>query len=313
MGGKSTPRAILFCSSLVKREPASLRPEELKVEAEKYFVCRNVGRTTKSGGKKIRQSAAGIQIDRQAGRQTDRPVPVHKSVNMPTICLSLFVRLFICLYVRSSVSICPSVCIYLPIFPSVCIYLFAYLSVRVYLFICLFVRPSVCIFLTICHLLVRLSVSVLLSLCPSVCPSLSIYLPICPSVNSHVAVYLTICPSFRPSVSIYLPICPFVRLYFAVCLSVRLCLSTCLSACESVWPASLSLQISTHTFVSSAGAFLIPYLLMLVFLGLPLFYMELALGQFHRKGPISIWSEICPMFRGKTYFLPAAPILTSSV
>ncbi|KAK7088491.1 hypothetical protein V1264_022404 [Littorina saxatilis] len=37
---------------------------------------------------------------------------------------------------------------------------------------------------------------------------------------------------------------------------------------------------------------------MLVFLGLPLFYMELALGQFHRSGPISIWRRICPMFCG---------------
>ena len=50
------------------------------------------------------------------------------------------------------------------------------------------------------------------------------------------------------------------------------------------------------------GAFLIPYFLMLVFLGLPLFYMELALGQFHRKGCIAIWGRLCPMFTGKYSF-----------
>ncbi|VDO78448.1 unnamed protein product [Onchocerca flexuosa] len=31
--------------------------------------------------------------------------------------------------------------------------------------------------------------------------------------------------------------------------------------------------------------------------GLPMFYMELVLGQFHRSGCISIWKKICPMFK----------------
>lgn len=47
-----------------------------------------------------------------------------------------------------------------------------------------------------------------------------------------------------------------------------------------------------------SGAFLLPYLLMAVFGGVPLFYMELALGQFHRSGCISIWKHICPIFKG---------------
>jgi solute carrier family 6 serotonin transporter-like protein 4 len=38
------------------------------------------------------------------------------------------------------------------------------------------------------------------------------------------------------------------------------------------------------TGVFYAGAFLIPFVVMMVFVGLPLFYMELALGQFHRSG-----------------------------
>jgi hypothetical protein len=49
------------------------------------------------------------------------------------------------------------------------------------------------------------------------------------------------------------------------------------------------------------GAFLIPYVVMLLIGGLPMFYMELALGQFHKSGCISIWRQICPMFKGILY------------
>ena len=46
-----------------------------------------------------------------------------------------------------------------------------------------------------------------------------------------------------------------------------------------------------------SGAFLIPYIMMLLLGALPLFYMELILGQFHRQGPISVW-RISPIFKG---------------
>ncbi|XP_067933077.1 sodium-dependent dopamine transporter-like [Watersipora subatra] len=51
-------------------------------------------------------------------------------------------------------------------------------------------------------------------------------------------------------------------------------------------------------YKNGGGAFLVPYAIMLVFGGIPLFYMELALGQFHRKGAISSWGKICPIFKG---------------
>lgn len=50
-------------------------------------------------------------------------------------------------------------------------------------------------------------------------------------------------------------------------------------------------------YKNGGGAFLIPYLLMLVFGALPLFYMEVILGQYNRQGPISLW-KICPIFKG---------------
>uniref|UniRef100_A0ACB8G0Q5 Sodium-dependent serotonin transporter n=1 Tax=Sphaerodactylus townsendi TaxID=933632 RepID=A0ACB8G0Q5_9SAUR len=51
-------------------------------------------------------------------------------------------------------------------------------------------------------------------------------------------------------------------------------------------------------YQNGGGAFLIPYALMAIFGGVPLFYMELALGQFHRVGAIPIWKNICPIFKG---------------
>ncbi|XP_022245423.1 sodium-dependent serotonin transporter-like [Limulus polyphemus] len=52
---------------------------------------------------------------------------------------------------------------------------------------------------------------------------------------------------------------------------------------------------------NGGGAFLIPYVIMLVFGGLPLFYLELALGQYYRSGCITIWSKLCPIMKGIGY------------
>ncbi|XP_029535225.1 sodium- and chloride-dependent transporter XTRP3-like [Oncorhynchus nerka] len=46
------------------------------------------------------------------------------------------------------------------------------------------------------------------------------------------------------------------------------------------------------------GGFLIPYMLMLVLLGVPLFYMELAIGQKMRLGSIGAWRAINPYLGG---------------
>ena len=53
------------------------------------------------------------------------------------------------------------------------------------------------------------------------------------------------------------------------------------------------------TIIFHPGAFLIPYVLNLIFTGLPLFFFELSLGQYASSSPIALWS-ISPLFQGST-------------
>ncbi|KAM7383961.1 hypothetical protein PAMA_011355 [Pampus argenteus] len=50
--------------------------------------------------------------------------------------------------------------------------------------------------------------------------------------------------------------------------------------------------------IYGGGAFLIPYLIALVFEGLPLLYLELAVGQRLRMGTIGVWKSISPFLGG---------------
>ncbi|XP_015239167.1 PREDICTED: sodium- and chloride-dependent GABA transporter ine-like [Cyprinodon variegatus] len=49
---------------------------------------------------------------------------------------------------------------------------------------------------------------------------------------------------------------------------------------------------------SGGGAFLVPYLFMLVVLGIPLLYMELTVGQYTRRGPVHALATVCPLLKG---------------
>ncbi|XP_041374231.1 sodium- and chloride-dependent glycine transporter 1-like [Gigantopelta aegis] len=53
-------------------------------------------------------------------------------------------------------------------------------------------------------------------------------------------------------------------------------------------------------YENGGGAFLIPYILSLVFMGIPLFCLEVTFGQFASMGPLSIWA-INPLFKGLGY------------
>ncbi|XP_042361938.1 inactive sodium-dependent neutral amino acid transporter B(0)AT3 [Plectropomus leopardus] len=50
--------------------------------------------------------------------------------------------------------------------------------------------------------------------------------------------------------------------------------------------------------IYGGGAFLIPYLIALVFEGLPLLYLELAIGQRLRMGSVGVWYTISPLLGG---------------
>ncbi|KAM8882896.1 inactive sodium-dependent neutral amino acid transporter B(0)AT3 [Synchiropus picturatus] len=50
--------------------------------------------------------------------------------------------------------------------------------------------------------------------------------------------------------------------------------------------------------IYGGGAFLIPYLIALVFEGLPLLHLEMAVGQRFRKGSIGVWNSISPYLGG---------------
>lgn len=76
---------------------------------------------------------------------------------------------------------------------------------------------------------------------------------------------------------------------------------------------SITLYIVLHskilviTFFSlslslGAGAFLVPYMFFMVIAGMPLFYMELALGQYNREGAAGVW-KICPIFKGNYTYI----------
>lgn len=51
---------------------------------------------------------------------------------------------------------------------------------------------------------------------------------------------------------------------------------------------------------NGGGAFLIPYLIVLLLIGKPIYYMEMILGQFSGRGSIRVY-ELVPLMRGIGY------------
>nr|CAH7755518.1 unnamed protein product [Callosobruchus chinensis] len=49
---------------------------------------------------------------------------------------------------------------------------------------------------------------------------------------------------------------------------------------------------------NGGGAFLVPYFVMLAVEGIPIFYLELAIGQRLRKGAIGVWNQVSPFLSG---------------
>ena len=59
------------------------------------------------------------------------------------------------------------------------------------------------------------------------------------------------------------------------------------------------------------GSFLIPYIIMLFGTGLPLFFMELALGQYAGQGPTKIFGRLAPAFKGLGFAMLLVAFLVS--
>lgn len=57
--------------------------------------------------------------------------------------------------------------------------------------------------------------------------------------------------------------------------------------------------MSDSSQYESAGVFFIPYFIFLFFCGIPVFFLETALGQYTSEGGVTAWRKICPMFEGK--------------
>lgn len=50
-------------------------------------------------------------------------------------------------------------------------------------------------------------------------------------------------------------------------------------------------------YENGGGAFVLPYLLVLVVIGRPMYYLEMCLGQFISQGPVKIW-QMAPLMKG---------------
>uniref|UniRef100_A0A8D3A4I5 Transporter n=1 Tax=Scophthalmus maximus TaxID=52904 RepID=A0A8D3A4I5_SCOMX len=54
-------------------------------------------------------------------------------------------------------------------------------------------------------------------------------------------------------------------------------------------------------YKNGGGAFLVPYGLLAVFCGIPLFLLETTMGQYTQEGFITCWRKLCPLAQGIGY------------
>ncbi|CAH2020415.1 unnamed protein product [Acanthoscelides obtectus] len=52
-------------------------------------------------------------------------------------------------------------------------------------------------------------------------------------------------------------------------------------------------------YENGGGAFLIPYLIVLVLIGRPMYYLEMCLGQFNSRGNVKIFENLAPVLKGE--------------
>ncbi|TNM90769.1 hypothetical protein fugu_003058 [Takifugu bimaculatus] len=72
----------------------------------------------------------------------------------------------------------------------------------------------------------------------------------------------------------------------------RVSVDTCCSCERGMYAYVRCNQLHPQNFKAESGAFLIPYLTMLGIAGIPIFLLEVSLGQFASQGPVSVWKCI---------------------
>ena len=50
-----------------------------------------------------------------------------------------------------------------------------------------------------------------------------------------------------------------------------------------------------------SGAFLIVYFIAMTFCGIPIFFQEVAIGQYLGSGGMTLVAQLCPLFKGKLF------------
>ncbi|KAH9508403.1 Sodium-dependent proline transporter [Bulinus truncatus] len=64
-------------------------------------------------------------------------------------------------------------------------------------------------------------------------------------------------------------------------------------------------------YSNGGGAFFIPYFTMVIFVGMPIFFLETIIGQFSSCGPTTCW-EFCPFFKGCGFAMITVSFLTAT-
>ena len=68
-------------------------------------------------------------------------------------------------------------------------------------------------------------------------------------------------------------------------------------------------RFPSTAFKNGGGAFLIPYIIVLLFIGKPLYFLEMILGQFSSRGSVKVWA-VSPIVKGSVLLTLAFPSVT---